>query len=99
MRLAAPLIVLAIFIDRPAVTQAMLSTLPSAPWLTHQTLHAIYVLIAYVAVQGYVFFRYSRTPPSTGGSATAWPAEVARTAKPSDLQRSTHARGSSQVSA
>jgi len=99
VRLAAPLIVLAIFIDRPAVTQAMLSTLPSAPWLTHQTLHAIYVLIAYVAVQGYVFFRYSRTPPSTGGSATAWPAEVARTAKPSDLQRSTHARGSSQVSA
>jgi hypothetical protein len=97
-RLAALLIVLAIGIDRESVTQALLSRLPGAPWLTHQTLHAVYALIAFVAVQGYVFLRYSQAPPSAAGSATATPADVVRTGNPCAAQRSATARGSGQVS-
>ena len=100
-RLGALLIVLALGIDREVVTQAILSRLPSAPWLTHQSLHAVYVLIAYVAVQGYVFLRYARstqTPPSAGGSAMASPPAVLRAGNPAAAQRSTTARGSAQAS-
>ncbi|HYL23904.1 MAG TPA: glycosyltransferase family 87 protein [Burkholderiales bacterium] len=100
-RLGALLIVLALGIDREVVTQAILSRLPSAPWLTHQSLHAAYVLMAYLAVQGYVFLRYARstqTPPSAGGSAMASPSAVLRAGNPAAAQRSTTARGSAQVS-
>ncbi|HET7363000.1 MAG TPA: glycosyltransferase family 87 protein [Burkholderiales bacterium] len=83
--LAALLIVLAIGVDREAVTQAMVSALAAGSWPTHQTLHAVYILIAYLALQGYVFFRYVRnaqTAPSAAGSATASPTGVVRTGSP-----------------
>jgi hypothetical protein len=96
--LAALLIALAVGIDREGAMQAMLARLSAPPWLTHEALHAAYVLIAFVAVQAYVFLRYSQAPPSAAGSATASPAGVVRTGSPCAAQRSTAARGSAQAS-
>jgi len=88
----------ALGIDRESITQSMLARNPAWPWLAHQILHATYVLLAFVAMQAYVFLRYSQVPPSAAGSPTASPAGVVRTESPWAAQRSAKARGSAQAS-
>ena len=58
--LGVMMLVLAVGIDREIITQTILSRIPGIPDITHQTLHAMYILICFVAIQGYIVLRAVR---------------------------------------
>jgi hypothetical protein len=54
------MVVLVVGVDREIISLAIISRIPGIREISHQTLHAMYILICFVAIQGYIFLRAFR---------------------------------------